>query len=175
MRAGAAVHEIEVVGHELRTCERAEHELGVEAEEIEGPAPLGRVEGAERAPALGLHDVGLEFRGGVEVVAAHLGGAHGLVGESTRAAQVEGADVLAHVGVGVLHEPVAELHQVAVGVVVGPAFCVRHGDPSFRRALDVARRSIAVVSASAPAVRERADQAVGRVGETAGRGRSASR
>ena len=48
--ARAPVEQVGIVARELRRRECAEHELAVEAEQVERPAPLPGVEGAERVP-----------------------------------------------------------------------------------------------------------------------------
>ena len=107
MGTGAAVDEVGVVAEELRRRERAEDELAVEAEQVEGAGALDRIERAERRPSLVVQQVGLEGSAAPRGRRAGLRVAHRVVGELARAAQIERADAITDVGVGVLHEPVA--------------------------------------------------------------------
>ncbi len=126
MGARAAVDELGVVAEELRRRERAEHELAVEPEEIEGAGALDRVERAERRPSLVVQHVGFERGHSRRVGGALLGVADGVVGELARGSQIEGTDPVADVGVGVLDEEVRQLHDVAVGVVERASLRVGH-------------------------------------------------
>ncbi len=121
-----AVDEVGVVTEELCRRERAEDELAVEAQEIEGAGALDRIERSECRPALVVQHVGLERSARRRVDRAGLGVAHRVVGELARGAQVERAEAITDVGVGVLHEPVRQLHDVAVGVVERASLRVGH-------------------------------------------------
>ena len=125
----AAVHEVGVVAEELGRCERAEHELAVEAEEIESTGALDRIERTERRPSLVMQHIGLEGGSGRGINRPRLGVAHCVVRELARRPEVERSDAIADVGIGELHEPVGQLHDVAVGVVVRAALCVDHERP----------------------------------------------
>jgi pimeloyl-ACP methyl ester carboxylesterase len=154
---GPAVKQCEVVGRELRGCERAEHELRVEAQQVECARSFRRIERAERVPAFRRHHVGFELVRGVLVAAACFRLPHRLGRECPRAAEVQGTDAVAHVRIGVLREPIRQLHQVTVGVVEDPTFGIGH-------ALILSSSSVRVDRCPAPA-RTCADLAASR-GET---------
>jgi hypothetical protein len=118
-----------VAGHELRRGERGEDQLALEAQQVERPAALGRIEGAQRVPALEVHELALELgqRGVVEL--ALLGLVQGVVGQLPGRPQVEPTEPVAELGLDVALEPVVELHDVAVGVVEGAPLGVRHRLP----------------------------------------------
>ena len=125
-RAGPAVEELEVLATELRRGERREHELLLEAEEIERATALARVHRTERVPTLRAHQRALELRGRVGVAASSLGVGERLLGERTRTAEGQRADAITNTGIGVALEPVRRLHQMAVGVEAHATRCVRH-------------------------------------------------
>ena len=125
--AGAAVEKIRIVADELRRRERREHQLPLEPEQVEGPAALGRIEGAEGAPSLRRQQVLFGRLGRRRVAPAGVGPGHRLVGQPAGAAQVHRPQPVTDARIGVAHQPVARLHQVAVGVVEDAPFGVRHG------------------------------------------------
>ena len=124
-RACAAVEQLEVVAGELRGRECGEHELRVEAEQVEHAAALCGVEGAERMPALGGHEALLDRVRGYFVAAALLGPLDGVAGELAGAAETEWTDAIADRRVGELGQPAGQLHEVTVGVEKAPTGCVR--------------------------------------------------
>ena len=126
MGTGAAVDEVGVVTQELRRRKRAEDELAIEAEEIEGASALDRIEGSERRPSLVVQHVGLEGSAGRRVDRTGLRVAHRVVGELAGGAQIQRAEAITDVGIRVLHEPVRQLHDVAVGVVERASLRVGH-------------------------------------------------
>ena len=75
---------------ELRRGEGGEHELAVEAQQVEGPAALAGVEGAQRAPALGVEQAVLQLGPGLAVVTAGGRLGHGLLGQAPGPAQPQG-------------------------------------------------------------------------------------
>ena len=126
MRTGSAVQQFEIVAGELRRREGGEHELGVEAEQVERPTPLGGVEGAEAMPALGAHHVDV---GGVERVGRRSPGLRPgdrVLRQRARAAELEWTDPFTDAGLGVRGEPARQLHQMAVGVEVAATGGVHH-------------------------------------------------
>ena len=131
MGTRASVEQLGVVAGELRRRERAEHELAVEAQEVEGSASFRGIEGPQRVPALGLHQRAFELDCRLLVAAACLGVYHRLLGHRARAAKVEGTDPVAELGVGIADEPVGRLHQMAVGVEVRASLGVGHEVFSF--------------------------------------------
>ena len=126
VRAGPAVQQLDVVARELHRRERAEHELRVEAEEVERAAAFAGIERAECAPTFRAHQVVFERGRRGRIAAARFGAAHCFFGEGTRPAEIQRPQPLAHGGVGVLHQPVVQFHQVTVGVVVRAALGVHH-------------------------------------------------
>ena len=107
----------------------AEDELLLEAEKVERAAALGRIERTEGMPTLRGHEVRLERLSRCGVAATCLSIGDRLFGEASCSAQIERANAVADLGIGVLEKPVAEFHQVAIGIVEGATFSVRHGEP----------------------------------------------
>ena len=123
---GTAIEEVEVFALVLRGRERREHQLAVEAQQVEGPTALGRVEGAQCVPALGLHQRALEGSRRLGIATPLGGGLHRLVGQRPRATKLKRTQPFSCRRVGELLQPVGQLHQVAVRVVEHASFCVRH-------------------------------------------------
>ena len=93
-------------------------------------AGRGMGEGLQlRRRQLRLHERVLQLPGLGDVAAAVRRVGHRTVGQRTGGAQVQRPDLLAHSRIGVPREPVVQLHQVAVGVVVRSALGVRHRSP----------------------------------------------
>ena len=115
-----------IVAGELGHGERGEHELAVEAQQIEGPAALAGVERAQGAPALGVHEPVLELGAGGAVDLAGGGLGDGLLGQAPGPAELQAPDAVPHLLLDVAAQPVGQLHDVAVGVVVRASLGVRH-------------------------------------------------
>ena len=128
VRARAAVEQLVVGAGELRRREGAEDELPVDAEEIERAAAFRGIEGAERRPALGVHQRVFKPSRGIAIATAARRIGDRLLGELTCGTERERANALANRRVGVLRQPVAELHDVAIGIVEDTAFGVGHGN-----------------------------------------------
>ena len=121
--------QFDVAPGELPGREGGEHQLALEAEQVEGPAALPGVEGTEARPSLRVHEAGFGPQGATRVVAPGRGRLDRLDSQGPGAPQGERSDPLADTRGRELLDPVRQLHDVAVGVVVGTAFGVRHGVP----------------------------------------------
>jgi hypothetical protein len=122
-----------VAAEELGGGERGEHELAVEAEQVEGAAPLVGVERPEGAPALGVEQAVLEGGAGGLVPGAGGGVLDRPGGELPRGAELQVAHPAPELVVDVAVEPVGQLHDVAVRVVVRAALGVGHRALLLRR------------------------------------------
>ncbi len=140
-RAGAAVQEIRVLAHELGRGEGGKDQLLVEAEQVEGAAPLSRVECSECAPTLRSHHVRFEFGrlGRVSLASRRL--RDRLLGELSRSAQVERADLLTDARIGLVGDPFGQFHDVAVGIVESTTLGVRHVGSSGKQSSGAAEES----------------------------------
>ena len=147
VRARAAVDDLEVDfvaaedAEELRHREGREHQLALEAQQVERAASFRRIERAERLPSFGGHQIRFELRHGFSIEAAIGGVGDRAIREPAGGAEIERGQPLAHLGVGVRNQPVAGFHQMAVGVVIGPAFRVWHLTPPLRITQDRRRRA----------------------------------
>ncbi len=127
------VEQVFVLADELCGREGGEHQLAVEAEEVEHVAALLRVERADRAPALVLPQPLLGFGSGGGIGGACLRRLRGAVEHRLEHAHRAAAELVDHVG---LHEGLEEpgqLHQVAVGVEDRAAVGVGHLSARSRR------------------------------------------
>ena len=117
VRTEPAQHHLGLLAQELGGRERREHQLAVEAEQVQRSAPFGRIEGTEGAPTLGRQEVRLCVASPRRVVPACRRVAHGPLGHAAGPAEVERTQPFSHPRIGVGLQPVRELHQMAVRVV----------------------------------------------------------
>lgn len=122
VRPRAAVEEIRIVAGELAGGEGAEDELPVDAEEIDGAAALNRIKRTECRPPLCTHDVVFQRPRRERIATSRLRSSDSRVGQRPGSAEIQRPDAFADAGIGVLDEPISQLHEVAVRVVVSPAF-----------------------------------------------------
>jgi len=119
--------------------ERVEHELGAEAEQVEGAGPVLGEERAGGGEVLAAHDLGRLLGGvlggavlrrqaveGGGEVALLLGDVAGLA-QLVAAGVAQCVDAVPDARVGVVAQPRRRLHDVGVGVVDHPPRHVRHG------------------------------------------------
>ena len=113
---------------EMRDRESGEDQLRAEAEQIERAPPLVGIECAERFPSLAQHQVLFRVGDGGRILVAFVGMRDRLIDHPAARADRERMQLGADVGVGVRNQPVARLHDVAVGVVEDSTFGVWHRD-----------------------------------------------
>jgi hypothetical protein len=98
----------------------------VETEQIERVAPFHRIERAVRPPTLAREELHLDRIQTDTGRLAGVGVANRLVRDRTRATEIQRPDAVTHFGVGLRNEPIARLHQMAVGVVEDASLRIRH-------------------------------------------------
>jgi hypothetical protein len=126
----AGVEEVLVATHEHGGGERGEHQLALDAEQVEDPAPLGGVEGAHGAPALVDQQPLLRLGSRRIVVATAVGGGGGGVEHRREALHAPTPQPLAHRFLDERVEEPGQLHQVAVRVQRRAIAGVAHRSPS---------------------------------------------
>jgi len=127
---GVAVLDRPLFGKGRTRRKGGEDQLAVEAQKVQGGAPLCGVEGAKGAVALGSADEAIA-KGGQ--LGDPLGGVASprlrfleQIGERTHARNLDLRHPLAQPGIGMVLEEVRQLHDVAVGIVEGAALGVGH-------------------------------------------------
>ena len=116
LRRAAGVEAVLVLAGEPRSGEGGEHELPIDAEEVEHPAPLRRIEGAHGVPTLVLQEtlLGQFLRFGVRMPRLGLG--NGIGEHSGEAVARHVAQPVLELRVDEVVEEVSQLHHMAVGV-----------------------------------------------------------
>jgi hypothetical protein len=97
-----------------------EHELAIDAEEVEHPAPLRRIEGAHGVPTLVQQEAVLGQFLRLSVRMARLGLGHGIGEDSGQAVARHVAQPVLELRVDEVVEEVRQLHHMAVGVEDAP-------------------------------------------------------
>src|SRR6266542_3280041 len=132
LRRAPRVQAVDIAPGEHRRGERREHQLTLEAEQVERTGPLDGIERPQRQPPLLLEQPLLRLGGGRRVRPAGGGARHR--GLEQRRERVHGAspEPVALVRIDVLVEEVRQLHDVTVGVEDLAVAGVRHGSPQRR-------------------------------------------
>ena len=116
LRRAARIETVLVLASEPRRGEGGEHQLAVDAEEIQHPAPLHRIEGAHSVPTLVVHEALLgQFRHiGVRTPPLGLGNRIGQHGGKLVARRI--AQPILELRVDEVVQEIGQLHHMAVSV-----------------------------------------------------------
>ena len=112
-------------------AERGEDELSGKPEQVQGRGAFCRVEGAQCLVALGPRDQVVsqsrQLRDGLGRVGASSRCELHVVGETPAIGEVNVGDAIPDAGVRMYPQKVRQLHEVAVGIEVGPIARIGHG------------------------------------------------